>query len=441
MGNGGALALGVVLIAWAASMRALAGTWLHPSAFFALWWCLAGILPLLIAPNEVVGPHVMLWIIAASIAVGAGGMAGNLGFRTRLSTAPAPATDRELLIFGSVVMVSVVLGMASNVAFVAGSNVPFGDLVDIEKLVVVSNRLYVQRYDQIPPAPPLLAQALLPFVFLGPAAGGVLFVLRHERRWKLLALLAFVPAIVVTVLQTTKAAVLFAVILWLSGYFATRLRFGKLAVVTKRHVLVAAGVGGALTSFFFAVSLARMASTDASLLDVALRKLLTSALGHMTVLSQWLAEYWSQPAEPTLGVVVFAGPREMLGYGQRIPGLFENVIDLVIGETSNIYTAFRPLIQDFTIPGALGVLALLGFVGGIGFRMVASGRWSGLPLLLIAYYTTMWSPITWFWIYNSLTATLVAVGLMLAAVRLWRGRQTRGNILPDRPWATSTTQG
>ena len=50
----------------------------------------------------------------------------------------------------------------------------------------------------------------------------------------------------------------------------------------------------------------------------------------------------------------------MLGLGHRIPGLFENVVDLVIGETSNIYTAFRPLIQDFTIPGALAVLALLG---------------------------------------------------------------------------------
>jgi asparagine N-glycosylation enzyme membrane subunit Stt3 len=111
----------------------------------------------------------------------------------------------------------------------------------------------------------------------------------------------------------------------------------------------------------------------------------------------------------------------MAGYSHRIPGLFENVVDLVLGETSNIYTAFRPLIQDFTIPGALVVLSLLGFVGGIGFRGVARGKWSAAPLLLVAYYTTMWSPITWFWIYNSLTATLIAVAVVVVGIRLWRG--------------------
>ena len=49
-----------------------------------------------------------------------------------------------------------------------------------------------------------------------------------------------------------------------------------------------------LTGFFFAVGLARMASTDVALLDVVLVKLVTSAFGHMTVFSQWLAEYWQE---------------------------------------------------------------------------------------------------------------------------------------------------
>jgi hypothetical protein len=49
------------------------------------------------------------------------------------------------------------------------------------------------------------------------------------------------------------------------------------------------------------------------------------------------------------------------------------------------------------------------------------GKWSGLPLLLITYYTTMASPIAWIWIYNSLTATLVAVAVLVVLVRLWRG--------------------
>ena len=101
------------------------------------------------------------------------------------------------------------------------------------------------------------------------------------------------------------------------------------------------------------------------------------------------------------------------------------LIELVAGETSNIYTAFRPLIQDFSIPGALVVLALLGAVGGAGFRLVASGHWSGVTMLLIAYVTIFWTPITWFWIYNSLTATVVAVGLIVLFVRVWRGTRSK----------------
>ncbi len=410
-------------------MRAVSGTWLNPSAFFALWWCFASILPLVLAPSEPVGANAMLWIILASIAVSGGAAAGNFGFRTRLLVAPSLPTDREMFLFGLVVFASVVLGLASDIAFIIGSNVAFADLFSIDSLVTVSNQLYVQRYAELAPSPPMLSQALLPFVYLAPATAGILFVLRNERRWKALAVLAFIPAILVTVLQTTKGAMLYAMLLWFSGYFAARLRVGKLAVFTKPHLIVAATVGGLVTIFFLATSFARMASTDTALLNVVVGKLTTAAFGHMNVFSHWLAEYWNQPFNPALGTTTFAGPLELAGYSQRIPGLFEDLIELVAGETSNIYTAFRPLIQDFTIPGALVMLALLGFIGGLGFRLVAAGKWSGLPLLLIAYQTTMWSPITWLWVYNSLTATMFAVAGLVFLVRLWRGG--RPLRLPD----------
>ncbi len=430
--NGPALALALVLIAWAASMRMVAGTWLQPSAFFALWWCLAGILPLILAPSEPVGPNAMLWLIAASMSVSLGALAGNQGFKTRLNAVPSPASDRELVVFELIVAIAFVLGMASNVAFLAGSRIPFSALLDIERLIAVSNQLYVERFAEVAPEPPRFSQALLPFVYLGPLAGGILFVLRKEKRWKLAGILSFVPPLGVTILQTTKAAVLYSVMFWLSGYFAARLRAGRLAVFTKSHLVVAAVVGAVMTTLFFATSFARLASTDASMLNVVIAKLFTSAFGHMTVFSQWLAEYWSAPFGPSFGTVTFSGPLELFGYSRRIPGLFEQIIELVVGEMSNIYTAFRPLIQDFTIPGALAILAALGFVGGLGFRLVARGQWSGLPLLLIAYVTTMWTPITWIWIYNSLTASVVAVAVAVILVRLWRGRWSGGHVMFER---------
>ena len=403
-------------------MRAVAGTWLQPSAFFALWWCFMGIAPLIVMPKDSVSAEAMFFLIASCIAVTLGAVIGNAGFRTRRKAALQPATDKELMLMSTILVVALLAGFVSNVSYIVGSSINFSDVLDIEKLVVVSNELYVQRFAETgAPPPPALSQALLPFVYLAPAIGGILFVARRERLWKLIALMSFLPAVVVTILQTTKAAVLFAATFWLSGYFATRLRFGKLGVFTKAHVLAAGGVAFVVTTFFFAIGLARMASTDLSLLNVVTAKLVTAAFGQMSVFSHWLNDYRAQQFAPTLGAYTFAGPLELLGYGKRIPGIFENLVEFAISETSNVYTGFRPLIEDFTIPGALAILGLVGVAGGAGFRLVAAGSWSAVPLLILAYMTIFWTPITWFWIYNSLTATVVALGLIVLLVRIWRG--------------------
>jgi oligosaccharide repeat unit polymerase len=376
-------------------------------------------------PEDPVGVNAMVWLVAASVAFSLGALIGNWGFKTRRLAEPPATTDRELTAFSMVCFVAVVLGIGSNVAFVLGTpGVSFSDGFTIENLVLASNQGYLARFGDVGvAAPPRLSQALLPFVYLAPAAGAIVFALGRGAKHKILGLVSFLPAIAVTILQTAKAASLIAMTLWFSCYFATRLRQGKLAVFTRAHLFAGLIVATIVTTFFFAVGLARLASTDVALLNVVLVKIATSAFGHMTVFSHWLSDYTGSAVSPTLGLVTFAGPLELLGFGHRVPGLFENFVDLAIGETSNVFTGFRPLIQDFTIAGALALLALVGAVGGLGFRLVAAGKWSAVPLLIIAYVTIFWTPVTWFWIYNSLTATVVAIGLIVLLVRVWRGRE------------------
>jgi len=426
-----ALALALVLPGMAISFRLATGTWLHPAALFPMWWSFAAILPMVIAYEEPVSPWAVIWVIAASIVVSASAIAGNAGMKTSRIEHPAMPSKFEKQLTAWPMLVALFLGLLSSVVFAMSAGVSISDLTDISRLVVVSNQMYVARYGEAGAAsPPFLSQALLPFVYLAPVLGGIVFVIRKERRWKFVALATLLPAIAVTVLQTTKAAVLFSASLWLCGYFATRLRVGKLKVFTKTHLILAAVLGTLATVFFFAVGLARMAATDASLAAVVRVKLITAAFGHMSVFSSWLTEHWSQSFSPTLGTFTFAGPLEMLGFQQRVPGIFGNVVELIAGETSNIYTGFRPLIEDFSIPGALAVLGILGFVSGAAFRGVARGNAGWVPVLIAAYMTILWTPITWFWIYNSLTATVFVIGLMVLIVRILRGAfaaQSRGN--------------
>lgn len=419
-----ALALSLLLVAWAAAMRLAHGTWLNPSAFFALWWCVAGILPLIATPEDPVSPGAILFIFAACISVSAGAAIGNGGLKTTLSIDRPFPSHFELKTLKILMIISLIGGMVSNIAFAVASGVALRELFDIQNLVIVSNQLYVARYagvDTVVPPPPPLSQAFLPFVFLAPALGGLVFVLSRRKLAKLLALASMAPAIAVTILQNTKAAVLFSGILWASAYFATRLRLGRTAVFTKVHTTVAVGLGAVVTVFFIFIGLARLASTDLGLLDVVRIKLFTAAFGHMTVFSRWLGDYWSNPNySPTLGGYTLGGPLEMLGIRTRLPGIFVDFVELAIGDTSNIHTAFRFLIEDFTIPGALAALGIVGLIGGISFRLVSAGRWAAVPVLMGTYATIMWTPIAWFWVYNSLTATVAGLALLLFLLRTLR---------------------
>ena len=412
-------------------MRVTTGTWLNPAALFALWWCIGGISPLLVAPNEPVAPAAMAWVILASICVSAGAIIGNRGFKTYHPQEPPLPRQLERSVLSAIMLVSVVLGVGSSVAFASGTGFSLGDLFNIDRLVSFASETYSSRFGEVESVAPAASRALLPFVYLAPTVGGIIYALRRERRWKLLALSTMLPAIVVTLLQTTKAAILFGGSLWLSSYFATRLRLGRLGVFTRGHVVTAMLIGGTATVFFVGIGLSRYASTDLSLLAVVQVKLVTAAFGHMSVFSSWLIDYSRQPFEPTLGGYTLAGPLEMIGLGRRVPGLFDNPIELIAGETSNIFTGFRPLIEDFTLPGALVVLTGLGVAGGAAFRLASRGGWGAVPVLVAVYVTILWTPITWFWVYNSLIAAVFAMALAVWILRTWR-RSAQTRLLPDK---------
>ena len=418
------LVFSLVLVGFATVSRILSGTWLHPSALFPLWWCFAGIVPMIVMPSEPVSTGAIAWVIVASLAVSLGGWVGSGGVKTRRIAVPVESGRLERQLLSTTLVVSLILGIASSVVFAIKSGVSAADLVDIQRYVVVSQQLYAARYVEsgIAPAPPLASQALLPFVYIAPIVGGLVFVQIRNWQWKVVALLSLLPAIIVTALQTTKAAILFSASFWLASYFAARLRSGQVRVFTRGHITAAVILGGLTTLFFFSVSFARLKSTDLALLNLVLVKLATSAFGHMTVFSAWLTQYWNEPFRPTLGSYTFSGPLELLGFGRRIPGIFENLIELVAGEQSNIFTGFRPLIEDFTIPGALAILAMLGVITGYAFRSVATGYWGWAPVLIAGYITILWTPITWFWIYNSLTATVIGLAALIWFIRMWRRR-------------------
>jgi oligosaccharide repeat unit polymerase len=265
---------------------------------------------------------------------------------------------------------------------------------------------------------------MLPFVYLAPMLGGLLLG-EVRTRVRLFSLLGLLPGLLITITQTAKAASLISGLLWVAGYCASETRRQRWHLFTWRRIGWGLAALIPITGFLYFVTLSRQGALDPALLELASRKLRVSAIGHMTVFSDWFSEYLRSTTQPTLGRYTFAGPAEALGLGNRIGGLFETTYFLSFGESSNIYTAFRPLIEDFTLPGALAFLLLLGFGAGLGFRAVSRGGWWAVPLLLTFYAVTLWSPITWLLLYNSELAAVAALALVILLTPRLPGRWPR----------------
>jgi oligosaccharide repeat unit polymerase len=409
-----ALVASLTLVGLTAYLRLVTGTFFAPGTFFTLWWTAATVLPLVLAPADPVSVGAVAWIVLACLVVTAGGIVGYGEVRIRAPKRTPPAGSGEPRLLRVTLGIFLVLGIASSVTFVALTGLSPSELASLESLVLVSSQLYGAGSSELF-QPPAVSQALLPFAYLAPAVGGVLFALSRRPADRVAAVIAVAPGVLITVLQTTKAATLFSMILWISGYMAARVRQGRLDLFSRGHLFAGLGLGGTVLLFVVGISLARLGATDLTLLDVALMKIGGAAFGHMTVFSHWLSSYWIHPDAPTYGQYTFAGLFDRLGLGNRVRGLFEESIMLANGDESNIFTAFRPLIQDFTFPGALVVLGMAGAVAGRALRLVSLGRWWAAPLLVATYSTTLWSPITVLWIYNSLIVALLLFGVTILA--------------------------
>ena len=84
--------------------------------------------------------------------------------------------------------------------------------------------------------------------------------------------------------------------------------------------------------------------------------------GYLAAFTNWLGDFYS--SLPTFGMTTFAGPLNLIGFLERPLGFYDPVL-ISPGLETNIFTAFRGIIYDFSIPGAIVISFIAGFLGSI----------------------------------------------------------------------------
>jgi oligosaccharide repeat unit polymerase len=301
-----------------------------------------------------------------------------------------------------------------------------GAILSLENLAVVAKEFSAARYGE-GYREPLLASLCVTGTYLGALLAGILLASTSSKSRRFLALLPILGAISVAAVETTKATPYFTVILLTASYLATRVvvSAGRDKLITWPRLHKSVSALGALALLFIGIQLTRYgySASNGGQLDEVIATLHVSAFGYLGAFSAWFHGHVGVHNDLTFGGSSFAGLLDIGGVRDRPAGLSQESVYVGASRIpTNIYTMFRMLIQDFGLAGSLLVLAIVGFIASRAFVGVTQGNTRYIPILAADYATTLWSPMTGYFEYNSLLLAFI----LAAAYLVITGRSSTG---------------
>lgn len=406
----------LVLLCIAAAARFFQSSWFAPSVFAPAIWFVYLFLPLALAPEYRVSSLAVWLIVLLMVCITIGSvLAETQEPKSSANWMPTAAA-------GPLLRVTVVLSVVSMVgaAYSAyGALTQYRLDVSLSGLLAVGHLLSVERYagEQTP----FLVRALVTWTFPAALLGGMSFAIAASRRARIVCFMPLLPALAFSLVQAAKANTLIAVVLGISGYLAMRTMSAAGATGQKRAVLVT--LATALTAglfFFFAVDTLRSHTQKQDDLELQSDggRAKSTAVGYLSVFSYWVDRPDGLDSfHLTFGEYTFGGLLEAAGFGKREVGVYGHAVSLG-SDDSNIYTAFRGLVEDFTPLGAALACVLAGFASGRAYSRAGRGLIWDVLVLIGFYGFLVWSPIGSLFVYNGpILALLVAAVVLKRAER------------------------
>lgn len=420
-----------LLIGLTFSARRLRRSWLSPGPLVALVWSIYVGACLLLTDYQVYASGI--WIIVLFVFSVLFGTVLSEGLDTRSSHPRANCTmERETLRIWekrssrySLLFAMVAFAGCVHLLFVSLEKFSLDfSLLDMMSL---GHLWSVARYDG--ELEPWSVRLLIMWVYPAVLLAGISFALAPNRARKWLAVAPLVPAALIGTIFAARAGLLISLISWFSGLFAVRYhqKGGSYALFQRKLVLLSFTflIGGLV--FFVAIDSVRRFEGGSLEVTTDLPRLSKYFLGAVPAFANWV--HTSEEKEVTMGAYTFAGVFDTLGLRPRQVGVYEQYQTLAGGEDTNIYTVFRGLIEDFTLPGACLFGVLLGFVAGKAARSASTNHLRHLLVLAGYYAFIVFSPLGSLFTYNGL---ILAWG-MAALVLGWRTRERtlETDVLPS----------
>lgn len=390
-----------ILLGWAWFSSRMFKSWLAPSAFWSAYWGAVLMIPLL-------EPNVDYWLGASGAILMlsfAFGLNANLysavSVLSQKGHFPETNTGKWVMPWRKQILLGCVFaGFISVIILIFRAGYSLSVFLHPKLLLQIGLSYASRRYAYGESVPIVIF--LNAFMYLGGFIGGAWFGLNTPWQEKFMATLVFIPGLLQAILVNARTGMIWLFIFFISSYLAT-------LVLTKRHkkfltfkrILLIAACLGMFVGFYYALQSVRYAPTAALQTRV-------SMISPPYVFSYWLRENWDH-IQPSWGVKTLNGIFSLLGFSPDALGWEGHAF---LGYTPNAYTAFRQLIEDFTISGSLLFLFGLGAGMGMVYHKVLRGNSRFLPILALFYAIVLGSYLSNWLNYTSLcVAWLMFAGI------------------------------
>src|SRR5216683_8086430 len=402
----------VMLLLSTCAARLTSESWLAPGAFVGLAWSAYFLVPLIVAP-EFSTPPLGVWVLLSlvvSIQAGACLTAGEVRHNQR-NRAVAGLDSGLLRKMEKAIVVSAALATVGG-AYLGWKTMQENDLsVSGAGLLAIGSLLSVARYTG--ENEPFLFRVLYMWVYPAALLGGMAFNFADSWKSKLICLVPAIPALAYVFVETAKAGILFSGCCWLAGHMAMKVATGRerFRLLNRKIVFVAVTCVIAGTSLFVVTDAIRSRTEDQGVVIAADPvRMKAAAFGYLSAFSQWMSG--SRPESLGLGAYTFGGLLDLAGFHPRAFGVYMSSITLSGQEESNVYTAFRGLIEDFSFPGAAVICIGSGALCGYGYGQLRRGRLRWALVLSAFYAFVAWSPLGSLFVYNGLILAWCVAALL-----------------------------
>lgn len=373
-------------------------SWVTPAALFALIWAFYTPTLLFFVPSAEPFIHGAVWITAAVGVVALGAVIASVLLpRIRQQQARIPGV-RAIPVLRKLVWLSVLAGLTETVILFLQRGATTFSLLNL-MAVSAANRAdnYAGEAET-----GIVERFAIILLYLGALYGGTLFRLSGEKRDKILGLAGLLVLVLINTLHGSRFGSIYGGGFWLSAYLAT-------------HVALSDPVEGVKSKFLFRFAITGIGVVlGFSLVTMGIRYQMWSGgeptvgwwyifsdpFGFVAAFCLWFNDYHA--AAPELGARMF----------RRIAGLwgvdYPLYLPVDVGfNSSNVFTVFRELIDDFTPFGALEFLLFYGFAARIAFWAAMRNNRMAVPFLAICYGFALTSVASSAFAYTTIVAAML----------------------------------